>query len=541
MLLYTLCFLMLNALANDHLVTVLASNPNTFNPLISTAGPDLRIEGFLFAPLFDRDGETYQLVPVLAEKMQVSADKKSYTITIRKNALWSDGTPITSDDVEFTIERLKDPKVDAATLRAFVPDLEFKKVDARNFIFSVLKPRFNTKDFLATSITIIQKAQFIAEKDFNRNQKNLAPIASGPYRVASFSRDQQVELEKIPQWWGAALPLYKNRFSAKKLIFKILPDEGVAYEKWLRGDIDAMQFYGADIFELQIKGTDREKVGDKPGSGKKVWASRFKSEANMGWFGFAWNQTHPILKRLAVRQALAHLYNAESTIKKAWYSSVRRCLSPFGSIGGNIDPGLKAGRGVFPFDPKKALQILKADGWQDTDQDGVLDRELDGRKTPLRISIQAFSGGKAGLVAAQIFKESARAAGVDIVIRAVEGTALFKSFDEGSFEGLLIGWGGGSIYPDPRQAWHSMSKSGSNKIGYANSAVDQLIEVSDFEIDLAKRRKLLQKIGKTLYEDQPYLFLVEKSSFMAGYRDGVKSSKWVERYSASMPLDLLIP
>ncbi len=519
----------------------MSANPITLNPVISTSGNDNRIIGFLFAPLFDRDAETYQLVPVLAEKMQASADKKRYTITLRKDALWSDGTPITTEDVAFTFERLKDPAVDAAHLRAFVPDLSFEKVDARTFVFQVKEPRFNSKDFLVTSITVLQKSQFMGETEFNRSKKNLSPIVSGPYRVVGFSRDQQIELEKIPNWWGSKLPLYKNRFAAQKLIFKILPDEGVAYEKWLRGDIDAMPIVGADIYEMQVKGSDRDKIGEKPGSGKKVWASRFKSEGNMGWFGFAWNQKHPILKRRQVRQALAHLFDSKTTIQKAWYGSVRRCISPFGSKGGNIDPALKSGVGLFPFDPKKALRLLKKDGWQDSDGDSVLDQVIDGRKMPLRITIQAFSGGKQGLIALQILKEAARAAGVDVVIRAVEGTALFKSFDEGTFEGLFIGWGGGSIYPDPRQTWHSASSSGSNKIGYANPEVDRLIEQSDYESDQNKRAKILQKIGKILYEDQPYLFLVEKYSYVAGFREGLKSARWSERYSTSLPLDLLIP
>jgi ABC-type transport system substrate-binding protein len=529
------------AFANDTLTTVLSANPITFNPLLINTIPDRQVEGFLFAPLFDVDGNSYELVPSIAESMSASADGKEYTVTLRRNATWSDGTPITADDVEYSVARILDPKVDAATLRSFLPGLQFKKIDQHKFIFSVPNPRFNTERFLSTTIPIIQKAQFLNEKDFNRSSKNLTPIGSGPYRVTSFRRDQQIELERNPDWWGFTVPYYKKRFKAKKIMFKILPDEGVAYEKWLRGDIDALPIVGSDIYETQVKGSDRDKIGTKAGSGKKVWAARFETQGNLGWYGVAWNLKHPVLKSKVVRQSLAQLLNSEEVVRKAWFGSVRRCVSPFGSVGLNVDPQMKAKKGLFSYDPKKALQMLRADGWADTDQDGVLDRMIDGRKVPLRITIQAFSGGKAGMVALQILKESARAAGVDIVIRSMEGTALFKNFDEGSFEGLFIGWGGGSIYPDPRQTWHSTSTEGSNKVGYVNPAVDRLIEQSDFERDKKKRNKLLQKIGKLLYEDQPYLFMVEKSSFVAGYREGVKSSAWSEKYSISPPLDLLIP
>jgi microcin C transport system substrate-binding protein len=97
---------------------------------------------------------------------------------------------------------------------------------------------------------------------------------------------------------------------------------------------------------------------------------------------------------------------------------------------------------------------------------------------------------------------------------------------------VFMGWGGGSIYPDPRQNWHSASAGGkgSNSIAYSNPQVDTLIDKANLEFDTKKRTKMLQEIGKILYEDVPYIFMVERDYVIMGFNSRIKSPKWIFNY-----------
>ncbi len=517
----------------------LSSNPLTLNPILEESLDDRKVISFTTMSLYDRDPDSYEFFPSLAEKEEVSKDKKTYTYTLNSKAKWSDGTPVTSDDFVFSFEKIMDPKVEAAALRSFLGGVKIEKIDARKFKFIVENPRFNTRDFLKTSIIPVQKKQFDGESDFNKSAKNLRLVVCGPYKLKSISRDQQVELEFVSDWWAKDLPSYKNRFNFKNIVLRIIPDGTLRYERWLRGDIDGITFR-PDQFALQVRDKDKDKIGAGPDSKQNVWANNFPVKGSMGWYGVAWNLTHPILQSLKVRQAIAYSVDYKAIVDRAFFGLVKQALGPFGSSSDNTDAGLKAGKGTFTNDQKKASALLKADGWADTDGDNVLDKVIAGKKTPLKINVKFFTDNVAAKQSLQMIKENLKKIGVELELKATEGSALYSDFDDRKYEGLFIGWGGGSIYPDPKQNWHSDSakEKGSNNTSFKNPEVDQLIEAANKEFDMKKRAKHLQKIGKILYTEQPYLFLMERFQVLMGENSRVKSPRWVFKYSYEPSSDM---
>jgi ABC-type oligopeptide transport system substrate-binding subunit len=322
-------------------VTSVHSNPRSLNPILMDTASDFELAANLFMSLIQIDSQTYQEFPGLCEKVEVSKDQKTYTYTLNKNAKWSDGTPVTSDDVEFTFKKMMDPTVYAAPLRGQFGGVTFEKIDQQKFKFLVSVPKFNTRLNLNTFVPV-QKKQFENEKDFNGSKANLKPVGNGPYLLKTISRDQFVMLERDRNWWAKDLPDYRATANFDQIQFKVIQDMTLNYELFVKGGLDVSPIT-SEQFATQVNGSDRSQIGSNENSGKKMWAAKFPSSHPMGWFGVALNNRHPILSSVKVRQAFAQLVDYDAVISRAYFNLIEQSVSPFGSKSDNTAPELKSG------------------------------------------------------------------------------------------------------------------------------------------------------------------------------------------------------
>ncbi len=513
----------------------LTGNPKGLNPLLVDDVPSAQLVEYLFATFLQKDRETNEFFPLLAESLDVSKDFKTMTFKIRKDATWEDGSPITADDVEFTFNTLMDKKTDAASLRSYFEGIKFEKIDQYTVKFTTEIPTINTLETLNSDFKVISKKQNENEKDINTSKYKMAPLTSGPYKVKTFSRDQKLELELKKDWWGFKVPQMKNMHSAETLVFRIISDEALAYEKFIKGDIDVLEMR-AEIFGTRVKGVDKAKFGDKSGSGKNIWAKQYQTSAPSSYTYIGWNQKRALFASRETRRALAYLIDYDQINNKIYHGLFRRCVSPFGSTTPNTDPTLKTS--AFNYDLKKGLAALKADGWADTDGDNVLDKMIDGKKVKFEFTVRTNSENSMRLKIAQMLKEDLKKAGISMNVQSMEFNALLGELDKRNFDAIIMGWGRGNVNADVKQIWHTKSQEnqGSNTIGYSNPTVDALIAEADKELNPKKRFKIVQKISKIVYEDQPYGFLVEQAGFFSGYQDKVKAARWVMNFDDTPPI-----
>lgn len=511
--------------------------PTMLNPMLITNMDDREVAGYLFTNLQGTDPETYESIPGLAEKVEISKDKKEFTYTLYKTAKWNDGTPVTSDDVVFTFNKIMDPKINAATIRGFLAGVTIEKIDELKFKFKVEQPKFDTQDYLS-SLTPIQKKQFENESDFNRSKENLRPVGNGPYKLKQISRDQFVTLEKDQNWWAKDFVQNKPTANFDTVQLKIIQDNSLRYENFMKGNIDTMNFM-LDQYGVQVMGSDKDKFGTGPNSGKPIWAKALPSDGSLPWYGMGLNLKKPMFAGVKTRQALAYLVDYNTIIKNLYFGLVTQAVSPFGSRTNNVSADLKDKSKAYRFDLKKANELLKADGWADTDGDSILDKQIDGKRVPFKFTFMVASVNQVGLKFGQFYKETLKKAGIAMEVRSVDGAAMYKDFDDKNFEAALMGWGGGSIYPNPRQLWATSSiDGGSNKVSYSNPKVDALIEKANVEFDRKKRSKMLQEINAAIYEDLPYIFLYERSAILQGFNSKLKSPRWSAKYSVHVESDL---
>jgi ABC-type transport system substrate-binding protein len=520
------------------LFMTLSNNPKVMNPVLSSDANSSTFDGLFFATLFTEDSDNLNPLPYLAESYSVSADRKTYTFTLNKNAKWQDGTPVTSADVKYTFDTIMDPKTDAAPQRAYWQGVTLEVKDAHTIVFKVKEPRFDTLRTLYL-FTAIQKKQFENEKNFNQAKDIMNPIGNGPFKLKTFSRDQRVEIERNKEWWGNSLPHMKARWNMESIVFRIIPDTNITYERFVKGEVDIMDFGGpgAEIFAKRVRNSDKSKIADKPGTDKAVWATEIENKAPRGFSYVGWNLRKPYFKSKKTRQALAHLADVKDIAEKVFYGYHYQSSSPFGSLTMNSDAELR--KNLFRYDTKKALELLKEDGWADTDNDGVLDKTIDGKKTPFKFTLKYNSNNPARGKIAQILQQNFRKAGIQIDIRSMEWNAYLEDVDKREFDAIVMGWTA-TPYPNPRQIWHTDSEKdqGSNFVSFSNKKVDELIDKANVETDLAKRAKILQEINRILYDEQPYMWLTEPRSMLAGFNKKLNSPVWAMNYDVGPPVDI---
>jgi len=517
----------------------LSNNPKVINPVLSADDNSRSLEGYLWAPLFTEDSDNLNPLPYLAESYKISADKASYTFTLNKDAKWSDGTAVTTDDVKFTFDTLMNPKTEAAPLRSYWEGTSLEVVDKLTFIFKVKEPRFDTLRSLYL-FTMIQKKQFEKDADFNKAKGIMEPIGNGPYVFKTFSRDQQVVLERDKNWWGSKLPHFKNLYNADQIIFRIITDDTLGYEKFLKGEIDVTSF-NAEQFALKVNGSDKDRFGKSAKDKKAIWATEIENKAPRGYSYIGWNLRQPLFQSKKTRQALAMIVDYKQITDKVFFGHYYQCTSPFGSLTYNAAEDLRAPGKMLTTDRKKAMALLKEDGWADTDGDNILDKMIGGKKVKFAFELKFNSNNPLRAKIAQIAKENFKAAGIDMAVRAMEWNAYLDDIDNRRFEAYLLGWTA-TPYPNARQTWHTDSEKnqGSNIVGYSNPKVDALIDQSNKEFDLKKRAEVMKEINRIIYDDQPYLFLLEPRSMLVGFNTKVSSPSgiWAMTYDVGPPVDI---
>ncbi|HKP55495.1 MAG TPA: peptide-binding protein [Polyangiales bacterium] len=427
----------------------------------------------------------YRYTPELAERWEISEDKKTYTFHLRKTAKWHDGKPFTSRDVVATFDKIQDNTSKAAHMRAMLLELaSYSAPDDYTFVMVWKRPYAFTQDSLVGMP--IQPAHVIAKlngRQYNEaasNPINRHPIGTGPFRFVTWESASKIVIERNPDY-----DLEKPFLD--RVVFRIVSDDTVRLQLAVRGELDMVRGLKSDQWRNM----------DSPVFRKEWNRSRFTPNS-YAWVG--WNEARPMFADKRARLALTMLIDRPGMIEKLMYGLPSPTECHFYAATGQCDPAVKQP----PYDPQAAMRLLDEVGWKDTDGDGV--RDKDGK--PFQFVFMLPSGAEEAARWAAKAKEDMARAGVTMDIQRVEWSAFSKRLVEHNFDACTLLWGSSGPYDDPTQIWHSSSsKGGSNFISYKNAEVDKLIEQARVEFDIPSRDALFRKLGAILHDEQPYTFM----------------------------------
>jgi len=420
---------------------------------------------------------------------------------MRDDVSFSDGTPLTADDVVFTFNFIMHEAIQAPRDRAYLQKISSVTANGKyEVVFTFKEPYFEALS-LAGGMAILPQhfyASYLNEPQKFNESKGLL-LGSGPYRLndaKNWTPDKgNVELVRNERYWGDVLPAYN------RILWKIIQNDSARLTTFRNGDIDS---YSARPVEYQQLQKDAQIIA------KSQNFEYMPPVAGYSYIG--WNElrggkpTRFADKR--VRQAMTYLTDIERIIKDVFLDYAEPAISPFSKASQQHDANLQA----YRFDLDKAKTLLKAAGYEDRNGDGVLE---DKSGEIFEFKLTYFESNEDTKRMVLLLKDLYARAGVKLVPFPQEWPVMLENLNKKDFDAITLGWTSG-IETDLFQNFHSsqaMSK-GDNFIGYQNPALDQVIDAARRTVDETKRMPLWQKAEHILYEDQPYTFLMRRKSLL---------------------------
>ncbi|MCC7441818.1 MAG: peptide-binding protein [Bdellovibrionales bacterium] len=492
----------------------LGGEPSTLNPITSSDLYATKAQAYAIEALLDRNLDTYEWEPALAEKWEISKDGKVFTFTLRKGVKWHDGKPFTAEDVKFSFDVIFNDKFRTAHLRPYYEGIEkCEIVDADTVRFTAKTKYFRNFDS-AAGLQVVPKHLYSDPEKGPKMTKVL--VGTGPYSLDEYERGTRMILKRNKEWWGNSVPSNAGMWNFDKIILRFVEQRTTSLEMLKKGDLDFM--------ELDPESYTKQATG--PEWGKKVMKLKVETLAPKGTPFIGWNLKNPIFADKKVRRALTHLVNRDLMIEKFRFGMSLPGTGPWYRQSVYASQNVKP----MPFNPKKALEMLREAGWTDSDKDGLLDKTVDGKKT--NFSFTLITSAEERMKYFTIFKEDAKQAGVNVELKLIEWNSFVKLLDERKFDAVALAWGGGAVDYDPKQIWHSESiaNAGSNFIGYSNPEVDKLIDEARELMDKPARIAKMRRVYEAIAEDAPYVFLYVDKYDLYGRTARMKTVKDAYKY-----------
>ncbi|MBV9608378.1 MAG: ABC transporter substrate-binding protein [Acidobacteria bacterium] len=441
---------------------IIESSPANLDPRVGTDAQSERIGKLIFDALLRRD-EHFNLQPALAESWDIP-DPLTYVFHLRQGVKFSDGRPLTSRDVKWTMDTIRNGSIitpKASTFR-FVQAVEAR--DEYTVVFHLSEPYatllWNLSD---GAIGIVP---FGSGADFNRQ-----PVGSGPFRLVSMAQDKQVVLERNPNYWGEAAHVPRLRFA-------VVPDTTTRALELRKGSADVeINALTADMVAT-IEQRHQLAVERAPGT---IYAY------------LAFNLRDPLLKDVRVRQALAYAIDRRPIIHYLWRDMARPAASVLPPQHWAYDANVQ----TYDYDPARARQILDAAGYA--------------AKNGVRFHLtMKTSTEESTRLLAMALQQQLRDVGIALEVRTFEFATFYSDVQKGAFQLYSLRWIGGNEDPDIfEHVFYSTSTPPrrANRSYYANPRVDQLIDEARRTVDEQRRKELYGEIQEVIAKDLPYINL----------------------------------
>lgn len=455
------------------------ASPVTLDPRIANDAEGDKIASLICDGLMARD-DRLSIVPALAENYEKISDT-SYRFYLKPGILFSDGTPLTADDVVYTYKTIMDGKV-ASVFRSAYGRVSDVIAESPSVV------RIDLKEPYAPVFTMLVRGIVSKASAEAKGQKfGMEPVCAGPYKLVKFIPDSSVTLAANPSYYGDAP---KNA----GIEFQVIKDDNIRSLKLIKGDVDLVQNgIPPMVLESVVKNSGLEMKED--------------TGTVMTYMGF--NLDDPVLSKEKVRQALAFAIDRDEIIGHRWKGLAVKANSILAPGNWAYDEGLMQ----YPYDPAKASKLLDEAGYKDPDGDGPKKRFTLLYKTSTlkdRIDI-------ARMIAHQLEK-----VGIGARVEPYEWGTFYRDVKNGNFQIYSLSWVGISEPDIFYDVCHSsqIPPVGLNRGHYKNATIDRLVEAGRVTMDEDERRKIYSEVQRTLIEELPFIPLWYEKNVVV-YRDGL--------------------
>jgi peptide/nickel transport system substrate-binding protein len=530
---------------NNEVKAVLDREPGSLNPIISTSAIDRQIFEHLFSYLMVPDPQTLEYIPQLAKaKPEVKETTEGpfaggvhFIFDIHDEAKWDDGTPVTGNDYIFTLKAVINPGVNAPRILPYVEFIGDAQVDPNNpkriivytkekyflaeeavvYAFPVLPAHIYDADNVLSNYSLSDlldgdKAQSLFDsdealqqfadtftKDFNREPSKIS--GSGPYRLVSWDDNQRIRLAKKENYWGNNLASDYSALTAypDELVFEIVLDAAGTTSLLKSEEVDVVSNFNATQF------ADFE--NDE--AFKETY--ELHEPSSLVHYFLYLNGCIPKLQDKRVRRALAHLVDIETLTDVIFNGNGTRLSGPVHPDAEFYNKDLP----VIPYSPEEAQKIFAEAGWEDSNGNGIVDKEMDGELVEMRINYLMRAGNERSRNIGELLIQSMKAGGVEVVLEPIETSLILDRVKRKDYEMSTGGRGFAVPLWDPKQNWHT---EGDNRMCFGDARSDEIIDEIRVTFDTEKRNELYKELQAIIYEEQPLIFLFILNNLMITHK-----------------------
>jgi peptide/nickel transport system substrate-binding protein len=498
------------------LTVAFAQEPDTLNTWYSNMAFGQWVWFLTQANLWDYDNKL-QPVPVLVEELPtaanggISKDGLTLTVKLKKDLKWSDGEPLTADDVVFTIQMAQD-KANNFTISGPLTDgtvVSAKAVDAQTVEVVTKTPQFPENIFGVANLIVLPKHIYgpIYEKDktLEKADANQNPTAfSGPFVLKEWKRGESLTFEPNPNY-------ARGKVGIDSLTIRVFPDPETANAAFVVGDVDVVvNLNGAEIQKIkeQLKDAgDAGFVGVYGSYRESLWINQRTKEYP--------REGHPALKDKRVRQAIRLAINRKAIIDDLMYGNPTASESMWGDT-----PYFNPAAKPIEYDAEAAAKLLDEAGWV-MGADGVRESKgvkdvADGTKLELihDSTVAQHRKDKQAVIQQDLAK-----VGIKTVIKNYDPTLYFGSFQDGAptktGAGDLSEYANNTVTTNPANVrtfecdniTSEKNPGGQNYIGWCNEEFDKLQKETENALDPEAAKKAAFRMQEIMYEEVPIIQL----------------------------------
>lgn len=519
------------------------AEPDRLTPLITTNNYANQVMENIFLTLETPDPETLNYRPCLIEKRPAPRDitegpyagSVAFTFDIHDAAVWDDGLPVTAADYIFTFKVLLNPKVQAAPYRPYAAiyrGIEIDEEDPRRFtvyadkfieaeayvsnLFPVMPAHLYDPEGYLDNIPVEQLMDPEQREQLGESEPRLQQFADqfsdqkygrdpqfvsgcGPYRLKEWTTGQQIVLEKKENWWGDALAEEYPALQAfpQELVFQPIPDAATYLAAMMGEEIDAAYNMDPNGFE-ELRQTE-------------YTAERydFYNPPILAYSFIYVNTRNSKLSDKRVRKAIAYAIDVQEIIDNIYNGLGEPLATPALPSFDYSDPNLEP----YGFDIERSKTLLTEAGWQDSNNNGIVDKEIDGQLTELELEMLISAGRETTRNTALLIQDNARRAGISIEPVPQESSVLFDNLRKRDYELAYAGRGYSSGLWNPKQSFHTVE--GDNRTGFGDAETDALIDEILVTLDKEKRDSLYRVLQASIYEEVPEIPLMVPTNRIA--------------------------
>jgi peptide/nickel transport system substrate-binding protein len=475
----------------------LLNEVDSFNPFKGIEAPSFEMWALMYDMLVGYSMEDLSPTPALAEDWETSDDGLTWTFDLRDDATWSDGEPLTADDVVHTYERVLDGGVEADSWLSYLSSVDEVTAPDDYTVELRLKKPSATLPLLPIPILPEHVWSDVTEEEANTfaNEPDDGPIVgSGPFRlVEGTAGGSTYRLEANPDYWGGAPHV-------DEVVYRVFKAEDPAVQALIKGEIDFVH----DISPLQVQALEgRDGIYAQLGTDPYYEEFAFNTGAVDMETGKPLGDGSPALRDPAFRHALGYAVDVERLAETAYQGA----LDP----GQTIVPAFydefhwsPPDDEAFTFDLEEAGRLLDEAGYE-VGPDGL--RTMPDGSPIGTLRLIGRTEEKRSITSMDFLKEWLAELGIEAEVIAMESNRLTNVILEGEFDVFHWGWYV-EADPDGMLSYMTCGQRGNwSDSWYCNEEYDGLYRAQSTELDDERRAETIHEMQQILWEESPYLVI----------------------------------